>query len=214
MASLSAADSGYITSNGGLNMDDSDAYVGSPSYSLVGMFKFTKSINSLLGISATSWSQVRVTNAQIAVKCRDAVTRTGYQIGISKGNPSLNVNNGNVAGKITGLTWGGSGSANAAGWFDITALFQTLSSSNTTVVTPASTTWYIFIKNTGCKGANRRFARKSLYNTRVEITGGWASNIRYYDGTNWIQCVPYYYDGTNWIQCMSHYWDGSIWQQT
>ena len=214
MATCSAADSGYVTSNGGLNMDDSDAYVGSPSYSLVGVFKFTKSINSILGTSATSWSQLNVTAASLAVKCRDAVIKTGYQIGISKGNPSLNVNNGNVAGIITGVTWGGTGSANASGWFNILSLFQKLSASNTTVVTPNTATWYIFIKNTGCKGANRRFARKSQYDTRISINGGWASNLFYSDGSTWTQCIPYYWDGTAWKQCMSHYWDGTAWKQT
>lgn len=214
MATCSAADSGYVTSNGGLNMDDSDAYVGSPSYSLVGVFKFTKSINAILGTSATSWSQLRFTSARLAVKCRDKVTTTGYQLGVAKGNPSLNVNNGNVAGKITGVTWGGSGAENASGWFNILSLFQNLSATNTSIVTPNTTTWYIFIKNTGCKGANRRFARKSQYNTRLEITGGWASNLYYNDGSAWKQCIPYYWDGSAWKQCMAHYWDGSAWKQT
>lgn len=36
--------------------------------------------------------------------------------------------------------------------------------------------------------------------------------ILYYDGSNWVECIPYYYDGTTWQECEPYYYDGSNWQ--
>ena len=195
MATIYITDSGYINRYGSYNGSDSDAYVGTPSYSLVGMYKFEKSINSMLVTTATSWSQLRFTKGRLNVMTRDSITRTGYTVGVSTGNPGLNVNASNVAGKVTNLTWGGSGSAGSKGDFDVTNLFNSITS---TSFTPNTTVWYMFIKNTGCKGANKRFHRKSGYSTNLTLEGGWSSSIHYFDGTDWVQSTPYYFDGTNW----------------
>ena len=71
----------------------------------------------------------------------------------------------------------------------------------------------MFIKNTGCRGANRRFERKSRFRTYLTLEGGWSSSIHYFDGNDWIQSTPYYFDGTNWIQCSGYYFDGTNWIQ-
>ena len=210
MATIYVTDSGYINRYGSYNGSDSDAYVGTPSYSLVGMYKFGSSVNAMLGTTATSWSQLRFTKALLRVKVRDAVTRTGYTVGITTGNPGLNVNSATVAGKVTNLTWGGGGRAGSQGDFDLVNLFNSLTS---TTFTPDTSGWWIFIKNTGCKGANRRFERKSRFRTYLTLEGGWSSSIHYFDGNDWIQSTPYYFDGTNWIQCSVYYFDGTNWIQ-
>ena len=38
-----------------------------------------------------------------------------------------------------------------------------------------------------------------------------SSTIKYFDGTNWVECIPYYWDGTSWIECGAQYYDGSAW---
>lgn len=35
--------------------------------------------------------------------------------------------------------------------------------------------------------------------------------VKYYDGSNWIECIPYYYDGSSWIEVYISYYDGSNW---
>jgi hypothetical protein len=36
--------------------------------------------------------------------------------------------------------------------------------------------------------------------------------VSYYDGTQWVECVPYYYDGSAWQEVYPYYYDGSGWQ--
>ena len=37
------------------------------------------------------------------------------------------------------------------------------------------------------------------------------STIAYYNGSSWIECVPYYYNGSSWIECIPYYYNGSSW---
>jgi len=35
--------------------------------------------------------------------------------------------------------------------------------------------------------------------------------VSYYDGSTWVECVPYYYTGTEWQEVWPYYWDGTKW---
>lgn len=35
--------------------------------------------------------------------------------------------------------------------------------------------------------------------------------VKYYDSTQWIDCLIYYYDGSQWILCDPYYYDGATW---
>ena len=35
--------------------------------------------------------------------------------------------------------------------------------------------------------------------------------VKYYDGTDWVECELLYYDGTDWIECKPYYYNGSGW---
>lgn len=35
--------------------------------------------------------------------------------------------------------------------------------------------------------------------------------IKYYNGSSWIECIPYYYNGSSWIECVPYYYNGSSW---
>ena len=37
------------------------------------------------------------------------------------------------------------------------------------------------------------------------------NTIDYYDGEQWVECLPHYYDGIEWIQCDPYYHDGNDW---
>lgn len=37
--------------------------------------------------------------------------------------------------------------------------------------------------------------------------------VKYYDGTEWIECIPYYYDGNNWIEVIPYRYSGSAWEE-
>lgn len=37
--------------------------------------------------------------------------------------------------------------------------------------------------------------------------------VKYHNGSNWVECVPYYYDGSNWVQCDPYYYDGTSWKE-
>lgn len=180
------------------------------------MLRFDTTINNMLGTSATSWSQLNFTEARVKVKSRDKVPKDGYQIAISSGNPYLGLDSGNVAAIIDGtISWSGKADMeNVEGSFDFLSLFKKLSRINPTIVTPNTTPWYICIKNEAAKGATRRFNRRAYYESTVTVSGGYASNINYYTGSEWKQCIPYYYNGSEWKQCLSNYWTGSEWKQT
>lgn len=37
--------------------------------------------------------------------------------------------------------------------------------------------------------------------------------VKYYNGSNWVECVPHYYNGSKWAQCDPYYYDGSGWKE-
>lgn len=36
--------------------------------------------------------------------------------------------------------------------------------------------------------------------------------IKYYNGSGWVDVVPYYYNGSSWVECSANYYDGSAWR--
>lgn len=38
-----------------------------------------------------------------------------------------------------------------------------------------------------------------------------ANYVKYYDGTDWVECQLLYYNGSDWIECIPYYYDGSDW---
>ena len=35
--------------------------------------------------------------------------------------------------------------------------------------------------------------------------------IGYFDGTEFVPCIPYYYNGEDWVEVYPHYYDGTKW---
>lgn len=35
--------------------------------------------------------------------------------------------------------------------------------------------------------------------------------VGYYDGSEWVECIPYYYDGSEWVEVEPYYYDGNSW---
>lgn len=35
--------------------------------------------------------------------------------------------------------------------------------------------------------------------------------VGYYDGSEWVECIPYYYDGSGWVEVELYYYDGNSW---
>ena len=48
-------------------------------------------------------------------------------------------------------------------------------------------------------------------NSDITVTPIFIDRAGYYNGSNFIPCVPMYYDGTNWIECEWKYYDGTNW---
>ncbi len=39
------------------------------------------------------------------------------------------------------------------------------------------------------------------------------SGIYRYNGTQWINCIPYYHNGSEWVKCRAWRYDGSQWKK-
>lgn len=54
-------------------------------------------------------------------------------------------------------------------------------------------------------------------------TGGWSTptgkafsytphrTVKYFNGSSWVECIPYYFNGSSWIECIPYYFNGSSW---
>lgn len=54
-------------------------------------------------------------------------------------------------------------------------------------------------------------------------TGGWSTptgkaftytphrTIKYFNGSSWVECIPYYFNGSSWVECIPYYFNGSSW---
>lgn len=38
-------------------------------------------------------------------------------------------------------------------------------------------------------------------------------NIRYFNGTEWVSCIPYYHNGTEFVQCEAYCFNGTEWKK-
>lgn len=41
----------------------------------------------------------------------------------------------------------------------------------------------------------------------------YCSGIYRYNGTQWINCIPYYHNGSEWVKCQAWRYDGSQWKK-
>lgn len=205
---MNVYDTGYVNKNGGLTMNDSDIYIQDSQNDFVGMLRYTKSINSELGFSASSWSEIEFSNVKLALKTRNICPTKNYIAGITLGNPGLNYNNASVVTYVSGLTYSGSGSADTIGSLILTPLFQKLSKENPTKFTPDSASWYIFIYNNSMSNTTRRFNRQSYFNSSLTFSAQ-LRNLKVYRGSSFQTGVPYVYDGTNFNPAEAYYYNGS-----
>lgn len=54
-------------------------------------------------------------------------------------------------------------------------------------------------------------------------TGGWSTptgkafsytphrTVKYFNGSSWVECIPYYFNGSSWVECIPYYFNGSSW---
>lgn len=35
--------------------------------------------------------------------------------------------------------------------------------------------------------------------------------VKYFNGSSWVECIPYYFNGSSWIECIPYYFNGSSW---
>ena len=184
-----------------------DLYLGAHT----GILKFTTSLNSVFGTSASSVSSLGIKSAGIRVRVRDTL-RGPFTVAISnseigKGKDFTKTYSQMTVGTNTNYN------ANTYPWFTITDLFTT-TNGNSTYLTPNNSTWYFYIKN-GQKGNGYRLnrlekANDDVYRIYFETYEG---TIQYYNGSSWQIVTPYYYNGTSWVPCTAQYYNGSSWVQ-
>lgn len=212
MATLVANDSGYTASSSSSSnnafLDDSDLYHNNKQ---CGILKFTTSVNSLLGTSASDWSQINFTKATVTLRSRETLySDANYWCKASHVLTKKGVSIDSVAGQVTG--WGVNQTAYTTTTVNLLPMFQSMTSSYG--FTPNTSTWYLYFTNTTHTTA-KRWYRLSQRNGSLVLTleGKMNSNCFYYNGISWIRVMPNYYTGFAWQKSGSNYYDGASWKK-
>lgn len=58
-------------------------------------------------------------------------------------------------------------------------------------------------------GCNDTYSGYTAYKYFTYISPN--KTVGYYNGSSWINCLPYYYNGSEWIKCEAYYYNGSQW---
>ena len=221
MAILNANRVGFINNSGDVSLNNNEydiflrRYDSEKIASFAGILEFNTSINDFLGINATSWGEIYLSDATISVKNRSNIPSSGYTLAIN--NSSSIGANFPITTKTAIYKEDYSVSTTDVGnitTFQLKDLFPLIPSSHS--FKPGDSPWYIFIyyKNHENLTSTTFFQRMDNYKSSINLEGIIASNLHYNKETSWERCIPYYYDGTNWIQCQANYYDGNNWIKT
>ena len=200
-------------------MSDSRPRVGikSNKNKVAGIFKFTTSVSSLLGLTGiTSWKDLTITKATLTARQHTSCPTGGYTgvvstytiPGSSSTNSENHLKNNGYYGSVSRTGSQGAGNNYV---FDFTSIFQNMNDSKT--YTPNSGTWYMYIYNSSYT-SDYQFKKKSEYTSYFTIEARKKGGIGYTsDGSTWESCqVNYYVDSTTgWQECEVKYWDGTAW---
>lgn len=218
MGQTTAVDTGYTAAQGASTdkafMGDSDLYMTNGYHA--GILKFNASINTILGLNASSWDQLDITAADITLRCNGAnMAYDGYTVKIShalynhKGTAITQ-----VAAEASNLSFTNSAATTSGSTRRLTLdpVFKSISSAHG--FTPSTTTWYMYIINAKNNTDTKRFDRlsQSSGSLVLTLTGKYKSTLHYYtSATAHTMVIPKYWTGTEWKNVIARYWDGSKW---
>jgi len=201
--SATCARVGYTSSATGssgaqISATTNDAYVSVSGSKRAGIVEYTKSVNSILGTSATKFSELKFTSVIIQIKTRDSMNVSAdWQCAVSN---SL-LARGNTISGMPGYSAGYTINADTDVQtnLDITNIFNSIPDDSP--LTPATSTWYFYITHNSVNGT-RRFWRRNNWSWTITFT---TIDIP----TGYERCAAYYYDGSSWVAVEPKVYTGS-----
>lgn len=190
-----------------LSTSTSDAYVSVAGNKRAGIVEYKRSINSILGTSATKFSELVFQSVIIQIRTRDSMNvANNWHCAVSNTLLQRGNNISGMPGYSAGYTI--NIGTNTQTNLDITNIFNSIPDSSP--FTPATSTWYFYITHNSVN-STRRFWRRDRWPwkitfTTLDIPSGYRRCAAYYyDGSSWKAVEPKVYTGTSFENRMILY---------